>query len=72
MAAQTESVSRERERERGPWLNGALWEKTVGTLGSNTENTNSQIMPESLKTPTLGDNGKLHRSTWPRLNTHIQ
>lgn len=46
--------------------------KTVGTLGSNTENTNSHIMPEGLKTPTLGDNGKLHRSTWPLLNTHIQ
>lgn len=57
------------ERPRAEW---GIVGKTVGTLGSNTENTNSQIMPESLKTPTLGDNGKLHRSTWPPLNTHIQ
>lgn len=59
------------ERERGPQLNGALWERQWAHWAA-TQNTNSHIMPESLKTPTLGDNGKLHGSTWPLLNTHTQ
>lgn len=59
------------ERERGPQLKGALWERQWAHWAV-TQNTNSHIMPESLKTPTLGDNGKLHRFAWPLLNTHTQ